>query len=46
MPETTPPDRADDAEEDLGRSNPDPRRPIGEIIASRYGRRAPAARRA
>jgi secreted PhoX family phosphatase len=32
-------DPAMDRSEDVG-SNPDPRRPIGEIIAARYGRRA------
>ncbi len=32
-------DPALDASEDVG-SNPDPRRPIGEVIAARYGRRA------
>ncbi|WP_198373478.1 PhoX family protein [Roseomonas rosulenta] len=31
-------DPAIDASEDVG-SNPDPRRPIGEVIAARYGRR-------
>ena len=29
-----------DASEDFGTSNPNPARPIGEIIAARYGRRA------
>jgi secreted PhoX family phosphatase len=28
-----------DASEDAGASNPDPRRPLGDIIAARYGRR-------
>lgn len=44
MPDTHPQpphqDVAIDASEDLGRSNPDPRHPIGEIIEARYGRRA------
>jgi hypothetical protein len=44
MPDTnlqpTPEDHVIDASEDLGTSNPDPRRPIGDILEARYGRRA------
>mgnify|MGYP005843241193 CR=1 FL=1 len=44
MPDThlppTPEDEMIDASEDLGTSNPDPRRPIGEIVEARCGRRA------
>ncbi|MBP0466141.1 PhoX family phosphatase [Roseomonas sp. PWR1] len=44
MPDThlpaIPEDEKIDASEEFGTSNPDPRRPIGEIIEARYGRRA------
>lgn len=44
MPDThlppIPEDDKIDASEEFGTSNPDPRRPIGEIIEARYGRRA------
>jgi hypothetical protein len=44
MPDThlqpTPEDDKIDVSEELGTSHPDPRRPIGEIIEARYGRRA------
>lgn len=42
MPHSQAPDEAAGIgdPDDLGRSNPDPRQPIGEIIAARYARRA------